>query len=142
MERNLKFVALAKETAKLKSPVRKFWKRVRRVRLTNLCREGTCPWRLLEPNWRTSKFDELVIKVGMNPVKLFLKIENHCRCGNLMLEPEGRFPSKNFIPTSKLFNKVRLKIEGEILPDNLFSSIFRTLKLFRLPKLSGMLPTK
>ena len=55
---------------------------------------------------------------------------------------DGRHPWIWLIPTSKAINEDRLRIEGGIVPNNLFEAVRKNLSLVNRPKELGIIPPK
>ena len=55
---------------------------------------------------------------------------------------DGRHPWIWLIPTSKAINEDKLRIEGGIVPNNLFEAVRKNLSLVNRPKESGIIPPK
>ena len=110
--------------------------------LFNFSKEGTFPLNLFSPSWSNHRFEALDIEIGIGPVNwlaLMLKILIFCR---VIPMSNGRCPWIWLRPTSKFCKEDKLKIEGGIVPDNLFETTEKSVSFVNWPKEVGILPPK
>ena len=95
----------------------------KRLILFSFSKEGTFPVCLFIPKKKKIefRFEALDIETGINPVNWFRSMEKNSIFGRVMPMFDGRRPWIWLPPMSNCVNEERLKIEGGIVPDNLFA---------------------
>ena len=82
------------------------------------------------------------METGIDPVNWLKIMEKNWIFGRVIPMSDGRRPWIWLTPTSKFVNEDRLKIEGGIVPDNLFPPISKYKSLVNWPKELGIIPPK
>ena len=82
------------------------------------------------------------METGIDPVNWLLEILKPLILGRVIPMSNGRCPWNWLSPTSNVFNEDRLKTEGGIVPDNLFTTTRKDIRLVNWPKESKIIPPK
>ena len=82
------------------------------------------------------------METGIDPINWLLKMLKALILGRVIPMSDGRRPWIWLTPTSNFSNTDRLKIEGGIVPDNLFTPTRKRKSLVNWPKESEIIPPK
>ena len=117
-------MAFVKEQRKLRSLAPPFPRLLRvmpkKVILYSFSKEGTFPLNLLLFKTRSYRFEALEIGLGIDPINWLLAMLNLAIFGRVKPMFDGRLSCIWLSPLPKIFKEDKLKIEGGIVPDNLF----------------------
>ena len=117
-------MAFVKEQRKLRSLAPPFPRLLRvmpkKVILYSFSKEATFPLNLLLFKTRSYRFEALEIGLGIDPINWLLAMLNLAIFGRVKPMFDGRLSCIWLSPIPKIFKEDKLKIEGGIVPDNLF----------------------